>query len=106
MKTLNEMTKDEKSLLLFFECRAVDNAGRVKTDHMNDDDRALADRWSVEGFVRWGRIRAADLNEFGSHWCILSDEAWALAAEERKARAARTWTKRNWRTTEEQRAAD
>lgn len=105
MKTLNEMSRDERSLLLFFECRAVDHSGRVKTVHMNDADRAIAERWNAEGFVQYGRICAENLSEHGTHWCQLSDEAWALAHAERKARAARTWEKRNWRTTEEKRAA-
>ena len=101
---LETMTKDERSLLLFLESRATDQAGRVKTVHMNDADMKIAERWNREGFVKFGRIASEDLNEFGSHWCFLSDEAWQLAAAERKARAARTWAKRAWKTTEEKRA--
>jgi hypothetical protein len=105
MKTLETMTKDEKSLLLFFETCAVDHAGKVRTAHMNDDDRKIVERWTAEGFVRYGRVASEGCNEYGTHWCHLSDEAWALAHAERKARAARVWLKRTWRTTEEKRAA-
>jgi len=104
MKTLDTMTKDERSLLLFLESRAVDNSGRVQTVHMNFDDMKTTERWNKEDFVKYGRIASEDLNKYGTHWCQLSDEAWQLAAAERKARAARTWAKREWKTTDEKRA--
>ena len=88
MKTLDTLTKDERSLLLFLESRATDQGGRVKTAHMNAADMTIAEGWHREGFVGFGRIASEDLSEFGTHWCSLSDEAWALAAAERKARAA------------------
>lgn len=105
MKTLETMTKDERSLLLFFETRAVDHSGRVQTAHMNADDMEIATRWDAEGFVRFGRIAAEHRSEHGTHWCSLSDDAWSLVHAERKARAGRTWQTRHWQTTEEKRAA-
>ena len=104
MKTLETMTKDERSQLLFFESCAVDNAGRVKIAHMNELDMQIAERWDADGFVGFGRVADQSLREsrtMGSHFCILSEEAWRLAAEERKARAARLWAKRTWKTTAE-----
>lgn len=97
------MTKEEISLLLFLECRAVDHAGCVAIIHMNADDMKIAERWNKEGFVKFGRIAFADLTKGhdGTHWCQLSDEAWRVVAAERKARAERLWTKRTWQTTEE-----
>lgn len=105
MKTLETMTKDERSLLLFLETQAVDNSGKVKTAHMNSDDDEIAKQWNTEGFIRFGRVASEYANQFGTHWCQLSDEAWLLVAEERKARAKRTWDKRTWATAEEKRAA-
>jgi hypothetical protein len=105
MKTLKTMTKDERSLLLFLETRAVDHAGRVDTRHMNSDDFEIAKRWDAEGFVNFGRIAFEHCNDRGSHWCKLSPEAHQLCGEERAARAERTWKKRTWRTTEEKRNA-
>jgi hypothetical protein len=105
MKTLQSMSKDERSLLLFLETRACDHAGKVQTTHMNSDDLEIAKRWDAEGFVRFGRIASEDLNQYGTHWCSFSDEAYVLAYEERRARCIRTWKKRTWRTTEEKRAA-
>jgi len=97
------MSKEEISLLLFLECRAVDHSGRVKTIHMNTDDMKIAERWNEEGFVKFGRIAFANLTKGrdGTHWCHLSEEAWRVAAAERKARAGRLWIKRIWKTTEE-----
>jgi hypothetical protein len=105
MKTLKTMTKDERSQLLYFETRAVDCGGRVNGAHMNAADMEIAKRWNAEGFVGFGRIASEHINSTGSYWCNLSDEAWALAAAERKARGERNWKKRDWWSTEEKRAA-
>jgi len=97
------MTKDEISLLLYLECRAVDHSGRVDTIHMNAEDMKIAERWAMEGFIKFGRIAFVNLTKGcgGTHWCNLSDVAWRVAAAERKARAWRLWTKRTWETAEE-----
>ena len=103
MKTLETMTKGERSLLLFLESYAVENSGRIKTVCMNGDDMKTSEQWNKEGFVQFGRVAVEDLSDFGSHWCFLSEEAWQLASAERKARAARMWEKRLWKTTAEKR---
>lgn len=105
MKTLNDMSRDEISLLLFLETRAVDYGGRVNNAHMNTDDMAIARQWHDDGFVEYGRIALEGINQDGASWCHLSDEAWTIAAEARKARADRGWAKRTYTTTAEMRAA-
>lgn len=95
------MTKEEKSLLLFLETRAVDYGGRVNTLHMNGEDFDIAKRWDEEGFVGFGRIVARNHNSDGSHWVKLSDEAWKLAHKERKARAKRMWDNKTWLSTKD-----
>lgn len=91
--TLDKMSKDEKSLLLFFETNAVDYRGTVHSQHMNKDDFEIAKRWNESKFIRFGRIKFADIEERykgkKSHWCVLSDEAWVLAHQERRARVKR-----------------
>lgn len=48
---MNDLTKQELSLLLFLETRAVDYGGRVDTRHMNMDDMTTANRmWVVKRF--------------------------------------------------------
>jgi hypothetical protein len=103
MKTLETMTQDARSLLLFLETRAVDHGGRVNAIHMNVEDMHIAKQWNQEGFVGFGRVASEDITHNGAHWCKLSDEAWKLAAEERKARAERTWLKKRFNPAYEKR---
>jgi len=67
---------------------------------MNDEDSAIAERWNAEKFVLFGRIAHKDVNRYGAYWCQLSNEAFALAAAERAARAERPKKRglreRNW----------
>lgn len=97
------MTKDEKSLLLFLETQASDNSGRVKTVHMNESDMEIARGWNQAGFVEFGRIQSKDVNSSGSHWCKLSDAAWAAVHKLRQERAVRMWNSRTFSTTDEKR---
>ncbi len=91
-RTLDTMTKDERSLLLFFETGATDQRGLIHVRHMNTDDFTIAKEWHEEGFVKFGRMKMKDMDRLHtpkSHWIILSDEAWVLAHQERRARAKR-----------------
>ena len=100
--TLDILDGDRKSLLLFFEARAVDHGGTVDTIHMNKDDMAIAEAWNSSGFIRFGRIMNkyhADVK--ASHWVRLSNKALALAQEERRNKLFRTWERRTWEMTEE-----
>ena len=85
------MTKEELSLLLYFESREVDQRGTVNSFQMNADERAIAEAWNEQGFVRYGRIPADQLvgAQGSSYWCRLSEEAWEIAGIERRARADR-----------------
>ena len=100
-KTLKNMTKDERSLLLFLETRAVDYGGRVNLVHMNKEDMEIAEKWNKEVFIEFGRIVARNINSDGSSWCKLSEEAFKLAHKERKARAKRMWQNRTWLSTKD-----
>ena len=96
------MTKDENSLLLYLETRAVDHSGAVAPRHMNAEDFEIAERWNQEGFVRFGRIIADDIPRFKStHWCLLSADAWRAVAKLRKEKAKRTWERKSYMTTAE-----
>lgn len=104
---LANMNKDERSLLLYLESRAVDHGGLVATPHMNEDDFKLAESWTRKGFIRFGRLTAASIRELSSgssYWVMLSEEAWRLAHEERRDRNRRLYARRQWQTTEEKRA--
>jgi hypothetical protein len=106
---LSEMTKDERSLLLFLETCAVDQGGLVDIRHMNDDDKMIVEVWMGDGFIDYGRIKFHDIENFShtngkqyTHWVNLSDEAFKLAHEERIARSKRLWNSRTWHRTGEE----
>lgn len=102
---LSEMSKDERSLLLYFETREVDQRCAVHTQHMNADDMAIAKHWNEIGFVKFGRI-ASDclpMPSGSTHWCKLSEDAWRLAHQERKDCAERSFHSRIWYSTDEKR---
>lgn len=91
-----ELTKDEKSLLLYMETQAVDYGGKLQSVRLNADDFEIAKRWNESGFVRFGRIAANDIKTRGdsgehprTHWCVLSEAAWVAAHSERRARCQR-----------------
>lgn len=92
-----EMTKDEKSLLLYLEQCAVDYGGKLEGIHMNSNDFAIANCWNESGFVRSGRIAFHDIKKSSQHkfdrWCVLSDAAWTVASTERRARCQRLMDK-------------
>ena len=104
---LENMTKTERSLLLYMESRAVDHGGLVHTQHINEEDVEIAKRWSETGFIKFGRLASECLPmpSGSTHWCELSDEAWSLAHNERRDRYNRINSKRKWFTTDDKRAA-
>ncbi len=87
------MTRDELSLLLYFETQATDYGGTLESVRMNADDFALAKRWREAGFIQFGRIAFNDIKRHSGiardHWVVLSEEAWKLAHAERRARCER-----------------
>jgi hypothetical protein len=85
------MSREEKSLLLYFECCMVDYGGKVQSARMNADDFKIAEEWNKTGFVKFGRIKHNDIDwtlkvPF-NYWCVLSADAWDYAHAERKARS-------------------
>jgi hypothetical protein len=90
---IEDMSKDERSLLLYFETVATDYGGKIDARRMNDIDFDIAKRWNKEGFVRFGRVAARDIKSYGrtrfDHWCVLSENAWEQAHRERRARFER-----------------
>lgn len=98
-------TRDEKSLLLYLEARAVDFGAIIDGRQMNDDDEAILARWVRTGFVETGRIRADKDPVSGAirlrRWVRLSPAAVQEAHAERAARIDRVWESRAWATTQE-----
>jgi len=101
---INQLTKTERSLLLFLECAAVDVAGIYHSESLNAEDRQIMDRWKSEALIDHGRVASETNNPNGRVWVKLSPTAMAAAHEERSARADRMWRQRGWITTAEKRA--
>lgn len=98
---MKNLTKDEKSLLLFFETAYVDHAGKLNPAHMNDADRKIAEKWNNSGYVEFGRVRYSDITNEKTNYVFLSAEAMNDAHQERKERAERMQKARQWQTTKE-----
>lgn len=101
MMNIKTMSHDEKSLLLYFETRAVDHTGGVNPLHMNQGDFEIAKQWDESGFVKFGRIAYDYITRDSSNWCELSDEAWQIAHQIRHERAKRLFEERAWLKTSE-----
>lgn len=97
-------TRDELSLLLFFETCFVDYGGVLHDKHMNGDDMEIAARWNQSGFITFEPICDEDLWLNGhekTHVVWLSDEAMTEAHAERRARSIRCCAQRLRRTVSE-----
>ena len=93
-KQLLEMTKDERNLLLYIESVSVDYGGLVHSQRINDEDREILKRWDEENFISYSRITWDCIQEFiydkhNTSLVRLSEDAWKLAHEERRARNLR-----------------
>jgi len=104
-KTTEELTKDEKSLLLFLENAYVEHAGVYDPRCINDCDRAIMDRWKSDGIIDHGRVAFDDVTPKRAAWCKLSAATMDVAHKLRTERAERMWTARKWRTTAEKRVS-
>ena len=83
------MSKDERSLLLFFEVCLVDRYGKIDVRHMNEIDTAIVKRWVEEGLIEYGRIKFCDIINSSTHWVRFSENAWKMAQYERRLRSDR-----------------
>ncbi len=111
MKNLEDMTVDERSLLLYVETCAVNYGGLVHCQRINADDREILKRWDSEGFLYFSRITLKSLqllqDKHYTELVRLTEEAWTLAHEERRARSVRMSNKSPYRdliTTKTKRA--
>lgn len=93
---LSSYSKEELSLLTFFETCCVDHSGLVDARRMNDDDHKIAERWHESGFVLFGRVMFADIKNHYANWCELSPMAWEIAQAARVEKARRMFKNRTW----------
>ncbi len=95
-----ELEPAQRNLLIYLESRMVDNNGLVDTRHMNDADVDIAKEWDKIGYIRFGRLKVAEMQRLGperdppdydgsTHYVRLSVAAWVDAHAERHARSLR-----------------
>lgn len=96
---LEEMTKEERSLLLYFEARLVDRAGTVDHRNLNATDMMIAKQWGAARFIEFGRLRLESCKNDATHWVRFTDAAWILAQCERRRRAERVLVKAPYKRT-------
>jgi hypothetical protein len=90
MYALETMTKDEKSLLVYFETQAVDYKGIIQdTRCMNKDDLTIAKQFNDNDFVTFKRVHINESNNKLTFGVQLSDDAWLIVGKLREARAKR-----------------
>ena len=93
---LNAMSRDERSLLLYFESCLVNQKGYCEARRMNELDFEIAKEWIDVGFALFRRRPAKQLVGTGTthtHEVRFSEEAWELAHIERRRRAERNQPK-------------
>lgn len=85
----DEMTRDERSFLLYAESCCVDAGGLLVAERMNADDHAAAARFVALGLMTFGRIPSELLaTSFASptHYAELTEAGWQLAWQLRRER--------------------
>ena len=89
---VDDMSRDERSFLLYAETCCVDGGGLLVGERMNADDHDAAKKFIALGLMAFGRI-PSELIGAGprgvTHYAELTDAGWSLAWELRKARASR-----------------
>lgn len=104
--TVDNLTKDEKSLLLYAETICVDNQGVYDPKCLNATDNDILDKWQIDGFCEHGRVASEYLTDKRCVWLQLSDDALKLAHAIRSRKAKRVWNNRKWLTTKEKQNSD
>lgn len=85
-----DLSKDEKSILVYVECCAVDAGGLLEGQRMNAADHEALRKFKAAGLLDYGRVPARLLGTGArnwTHWCDLNAVGWSLASELRKLRA-------------------
>jgi hypothetical protein len=95
IKNLN-LSKDEKSALLYAETCVVDRDGLLVGVQMNAADIDALNAYRLEGIIKFGRIPAKLIGKHPypgyrvTHWVTFTDRAWQIAGALRRERAEST----------------
>jgi hypothetical protein len=97
---VEDMTKDERNLLLYFEDCMVNQMGCVQPSRMNDTDLDIAKGWHDDKFISFVRcpfafIKKDNTGRVGgsyTHLVLLSNDAWKIAHILREERGNRQFS--------------
>lgn len=90
--TLENISRDQRSILMYAETCAVDYGGLLEGSKMNAADLAALSTLIDGGILTFGRIPGRLVGTFRrpiTHWCELTEAGWALSHQLRRARAAK-----------------
>lgn len=90
--TIETITRDQRSILMYAETCAVDHGGLLEGIRMNKTDLDSLAELAAAGILTFGRIPGKMLGTFkrnNTHWCDLTEAGWSLAYQLRRARAAK-----------------
>lgn len=93
---IENLTKTERSVLLYAETCVVDYAGLLEGKRMNSDDIDALKKFEAAGILKFGRIPARVLGSMVSrectHWVEFMDAAWSIAHSLRRQVAEKSKT--------------
>ena len=97
-----KMTTDQISTLLYLETCVVDNAGKVTTLRLNDQDIEIINTWVEEGFITFARLKLDHVTSTATHAVTFSEKAWEESHKYRKARGLRMLKNKSWEVVNDQ----
>lgn len=89
---ISKWSKDERSMLVYAEAVSVDAGGLMEGIRMNEADFKAIKKFKDLGLLDAGRIPGAMIYDSKTHWVILTDAGWAIAAKLRRERSKQVGT--------------
>ena len=88
--TIESLSKDQRSTLAYVESCAVDAGGLLESIRLNAADMQTLQAMHDAGLLQFGRVPGSMLGtglKPWTHWVVLNDSGWQLAAQVRRKRA-------------------
>lgn len=96
--TIETITREQRSILVYAENCAVEHGGLLEGIRMNVDDHHALVELEAAGILAHGRVPGKLLGSFRerqvTHWCDLTDAGWELATQLRRLRSKKANTAR------------
>ncbi|MDR6397945.1 hypothetical protein ACTOWA_00425 [Herbaspirillum seropedicae] len=95
-QALMNLSRDEKSVLLYAETCMVDSSGLLESVRLNGEDLAALKRLQDAGLLNYGRVPSELLQQAKgkTYWVTFTERAWDIAHQLRRQRAEKPNTLR------------